>query len=315
MSVLFERIAFIGLGHIGSSLCHAIKRGKIANHIAGYARSAKTRETALRIGLVDSIHDTAAGAVANADLVFLCVPVGVCGEVVAEMASALKPGALLTDVGSVKAAIVRDVLVHLPKGVDFVPGHPVAGTEQSGPESGFAELFHNRWCILTPLPDSNPDAVSRLEKFWQACGANVELMTPEHHDLVLAITSHLPHLIAYNTVATAADLEEVTNSEVIKYSAGGFRDLPASLHLTLQCGAMYFSTTAKRFWKCSEDSRKICRRCSGLSVGAMVKRSSICSHGRGKFGAASSAPDRKRLHPILAVTRRPANRSVRYRSA
>jgi cyclohexadieny/prephenate dehydrogenase len=224
MSVLFERIAFIGLGHIGSSLCHAIRRGKIANYIAGYARSAKTRETALRIGLVDSIHETAAGAVANADLVFLCVPVGVCGEVVAEMASALKPGALLTDVGSVKAAIVRDVLAHLPKGIDFVPGHPIAGTEQSGPESGFAELFHNRWCILTPLPDSNPEAVDRLERFWKACGSNVELMTPEHHDLVLAITSHLPHLIAYNTVATAADLEEVTNSEVIKYSAGGFRD-------------------------------------------------------------------------------------------
>ncbi|MBI3672116.1 MAG: prephenate/arogenate dehydrogenase family protein, partial [Rhizobiales bacterium] len=162
--------------------------------------------------------------VGDADLVILCSPVGTYGEVAREIGPALKPGAILTDVGSVKAAVVRDVGPHVPKGVHFIPGHPVAGTEQSGPESGFAELFGNRWCILTPLPDADPAAVSRLEGFWRACGSNVETMTPEHHDLVLAITSHLPHLIAYNIVATAADLEEVTGSEVIKYSAGGFRD-------------------------------------------------------------------------------------------
>jgi cyclohexadieny/prephenate dehydrogenase len=152
------------------------------------------------------------------------VPVGACAAIAQEIGAALKPGSIVTDVGSVKAAVVRDMAPHLPAGVHFVPGHPIAGTEQSGPASGFADLFLKRWCILTPLRDSDSSAVTRLEKFWHSCGSEVELMTPEHHDLVLAITSHLPHLIAYNTVATAADLEEVTDSEVIKYSAGGFRD-------------------------------------------------------------------------------------------
>ncbi len=224
MSVLFERVALIGIGLIGSSLAHVIRRETLANHIAGFAKSEETRKTAVELGLVDSIHRTAAAAVENADLVILCVPVGACGAIAQEISSALKPGCTVTDVGSVKAAVVRDVAPHIPAGVHFIPGHPIAGTEQSGPASGFAELFVNRWCILTPLPGSDASAVARLENFWHRCGSNVELMTPEHHDLVLAITSHLPHLIAYNTVATAADLEEVTNSEVIKYSAGGFRD-------------------------------------------------------------------------------------------
>jgi cyclohexadieny/prephenate dehydrogenase len=221
---MFERVALIGLGLIGSSLSHAMRRERLAGHIAGHARSRSTREKAVEIGLVDSIHDTAAEAVAGADLVFLCVPVGACGSVTAEVANSLKPGAIVTDVGSVKTAVVRDVAPHIPPDVHFVPGHPVAGTEQSGPESGFAELFIDRWCILTPDQTSEPHAVKRLAEFWRACGSNVETMTPEHHDLVLAITSHLPHLIAYNIVATAADVEEVTNSEVIKFSAGGFRD-------------------------------------------------------------------------------------------
>ena len=224
MSVQFERVALIGIGLIGSSLAHVIRREKIASHIAGYAKSVETRRTAKQLGLVDSMHETAALAVANADLVILCVPVGACGEIAKEIGVVLKPGAILTDVGSVKAAVVRDVSPHLPVGVHFVPGHPIAGTEQSGPASGFADLFVKRWCILTPLPASDSSAIARLEKFWHSCGSEVEMMTPEHHDLVLAITSHLPHLIAYNTVATAADLEEVTDSEVIKYSAGGFRD-------------------------------------------------------------------------------------------
>ncbi len=224
MSVQFERVAIIGIGLIGSSLAHVIRREKIANHIAGYAKSAETRKAAVQLGLVDSMHETAAAAVRDADLVILCVPVGACGEIAKEIGTALKPGSIVTDVGSVKAAVVRDVGPHVPQGVQFIPGHPIAGTEQSGPASGFADLFVKRWCILTPLPDSNTSAVTRLENFWHACGSEVELMTPEHHDLVLAITSHLPHLIAYNTVATAADLEEVTDSEVIKYSAGGFRD-------------------------------------------------------------------------------------------
>jgi len=224
MSAMFERVALIGIGLIGSSLSHIMRREKLAGHISGFARSAETRAKVKELGLADSIHETAAAAVRDADLVFLCSPIGTYGEIAREIAAALKPGAILSDVGSVKGAVVRDVAPHVPETVHFIPGHPIAGTELSGPESGFAELFTNRWCVLTPLPDSHPAAVTRLEKFWRACGSNVEIMTPEHHDLVLAITSHLPHLIAYNIVATAADLEEVTDSEVIKFSAGGFRD-------------------------------------------------------------------------------------------
>ena len=224
MSPLFQRVALIGIGLIGSSLAHAMRKKNLAGEITGYARSEPTRAKALELGLVDQIFQTAADAASGADLVILCSPVGTYGALAEEIAPVLKPGAILTDVGSVKGAVVRDVLPHVPKDVHFIPGHPIAGTEQSGPESGFAELFINRWCILTPLPDADAEAVERLATFWRACGSNVETMTPEHHDLVLAITSHLPHLIAYNIVSTAADLEEVTSSEVIKYSAGGFRD-------------------------------------------------------------------------------------------
>ena len=221
---MFGRVALIGLGLIGSSLSHVIRQEKLATHIAGHARSAKTRETAKRIGLVDSIHDEAEGAVENADLVVLCVPLCAYGAMAQAIKNRLKRGAILTDVGSVKGSVLRDVAPHVPDGVHFVPGHPIAGTEQSGPESGFAELFSGRWCILTPGPSSDAAAVERLTQFWKACGSQVEIMDADHHDLVLAITSHLPHLIAYNIVGTAADLEEVTKSEVIKYSAGGFRD-------------------------------------------------------------------------------------------
>lgn len=219
-----ERVAIIGLGLIGSSLAHAIKRGKLSGHVAGHAKSAATRQAALRIGFADSVHATAAECVQDADLVILCVPVGACGTIAAEIAIHLKPGAIVTDVGSVKGTVLRDVGAHLPACVHFVPGHPIAGTEQSGPESGFAELFDDRWCILTPPAEADAEAVSRLKAFWEAVGSKVEIMNADHHDLVLAITSHLPHLIAFNIVGTAAHLEEVTNSEVIKYSAGGFRD-------------------------------------------------------------------------------------------
>ncbi|PZF77393.1 prephenate/arogenate dehydrogenase family protein [Aestuariivirga litoralis] len=224
MTRLFDRVALIGIGLIGSSLAHAMRKQKLAGEITGYARSEATRTKALELGLVDRIYPTAVEAVKNADLVILCSPVGTYGALAQEIGPVLKPGAILTDVGSVKGAVVKDVLPWIPAGVNFIPGHPIAGTEQSGPESGFAELFINRWCILTPLPEADAGAVDRLAAFWRACGSNVEIMTPEHHDLVLAITSHLPHLIAYNIVSTAADLEEVTSSEVIKYSAGGFRD-------------------------------------------------------------------------------------------
>ena len=224
MSKLFERVALLGLGLIGSSLSHVIRQKGLAANITGYARSEATRRRALEIGLVDRVFTSAAEAVAEADLVILCSPVGTYGALAQDIGPALMEGAIVTDVGSVKAAVVRDAGPHLPASVHFIPGHPIAGTEQSGPDSGFAELFANRWCILTPLPGSNPEALAKLIAFWKACGSNVEIMTPEHHDLVLAITSHLPHLIAYNIVSTAADLEEVTDSEVIKFSAGGFRD-------------------------------------------------------------------------------------------
>ncbi len=224
MSVQFRRVALIGIGLIGSSLAHAMRRKELAGEITGFARSEATRAKARDMGLVDAVFHSPGGAVEDADLVILCSPVGTYAALAAEIAPALKPGAILTDVGSVKGAVVRDVEGHVPPGVHFIPGHPIAGTEQSGPESGFAELFINRWCILTPLPGADTQAVEKLSEFWRGCGSNVELMTPEHHDLVLAITSHLPHLIAYNIVSTAADLEEVTSSEVIKYSAGGFRD-------------------------------------------------------------------------------------------
>jgi cyclohexadieny/prephenate dehydrogenase len=221
----FERIAILGIGLIGSSICHAVKKFGGAKDIVGHARSAETRKIALELGLVSKVFENPADAVKGADLVILCAPVGVCGAIAAAIGPAIEPGAILTDVGSVKGAIVRDCAPHIPKHAHFIPGHPIAGTEQSGPRSGFAKLFLNRWCILTPLPGTDDAMVAKLEDFWQRLGSKVDRMSAEHHDLVLAMTSHLPHLIAYNSVATAADLEEVTQSEVIKFSAGGFRDL------------------------------------------------------------------------------------------
>ncbi|HEU4377012.1 MAG TPA: prephenate/arogenate dehydrogenase family protein [Hyphomicrobiaceae bacterium] len=221
---MFERVALIGIGLIGSSLSHAMRRGGVARSIVGHAQSDKTRDTALRLGLVSSVYASAEEAVRGADLVVLCAPVGVCGAIAKEVGSSLAPGAIVTDVGSVKGAIVRDVGPYLPKGVHFIPGHPIAGTEHSGPEAGFAELFDGRWCVLTPPPDADPAAVAKLQAFWQALGSHVEVMSADHHDMVLAITSHVPHLIAYNIVNTARHLERVTDTEVIKFSAGGFRD-------------------------------------------------------------------------------------------
>ena len=224
MAQLFERVALIGIGLIGSSISLAMQRDELAGAIVGSARTEATRETALRLGLVSEAFADSKEAVKNADLVILCVPVGLCGAIVAEVAPYLSPGAIVTDVGSVKAAIVADVRPHIPEGVDFVAGHPIAGAETSGPEAGFAELFDRRWCILTPDADSRPAATEKLKALWEALGSQVEIMDPQHHDLVLAITSHLPHLIAFNMVNTAQDLANVTDSEVIKFSAGGFRD-------------------------------------------------------------------------------------------
>lgn len=224
MAPVFERVALIGLGLIGSSIAWAARRGGVAGEIVGFARSEATRTTARRLGFCDIVEDTAAAAVDGADLVIVCVPVGACGAVAAEISARLKPGAVVSDVGSVKAAVIAAMAPHLPGNVHFVPAHPLAGTEHSGPESGFAELFDDRWLILTPLPDGDPAATARLRAFWEGMGALVDEMTPEHHDLVLAVTSHVPHAIAYTMVGVADDLRRVTDSEVIRYSAAGFRD-------------------------------------------------------------------------------------------
>ena len=221
---LFKRIALIGIGLIGSSISHAVRRGGLATEIVGHARSEATRATALRLGLISEAFASAAEAVRGADLVIMCTPVGAYGAIAEEIGPHLEPGAILTDVGSVKGAVVRDCQRFVPAGVHFIPGHPIAGTEHSGPESGFAELFDGRWCILTPLAGADQGMVDKLRSLWTSMGSMVDIMDCEHHDLVLAITSHVPHLIAYNIVNTAAHLGRVTDTEVIKYSAGGFRD-------------------------------------------------------------------------------------------
>jgi cyclohexadieny/prephenate dehydrogenase len=224
MHPMFDRIALIGIGLIGSSISHAARRKGLARTIVGHAKSAATRETALRLGLVSEAYATAAEAARGADLVIMCTPVGVCGALAAGMQHHFAPGAILTDVGSVKGAILRDCQPYVPKGVHFIPAHPIAGTEHSGPEAGFATLFDNRWCVLTPAKNSDVAAVEKLRAFWEGLGSNVEVMDAEHHDLVLGITSHVPHVLAYTLVNTARHLEKVTDSEVIKFSAGGFRD-------------------------------------------------------------------------------------------
>ncbi|WP_428031948.1 prephenate/arogenate dehydrogenase family protein [Ancylobacter sp.] len=221
---LVGRLTVIGIGLIGSSILRAAKARGLAGTLVAYDGEAAVRERAGALGLADRVAETPAQAVDGADIIILCVPVGAMGAVAEAIAPHVKAGAIVSDVGSVKGAVVTALRAHLPGNVHIVPGHPVAGTEYSGPDAGFATLFKNRWSILTPPEGTDEDAVARLVALWTAMGANVETMTPEHHDLVLAITSHVPHLIAYNIVGTAADLEEVTQSEVIKYSAGGFRD-------------------------------------------------------------------------------------------
>jgi cyclohexadieny/prephenate dehydrogenase len=225
---LFDRLALIGTGLIGSSIARAARAQGVVREIVATARSEATRQRVVELGFADKVVATNADAAKDADLVIVCIPVGASGAVAAEIGPHLKPGAVVSDVGSVKGSVVRDMSPHLPlagaRRVHFVPAHPVAGTEFSGPDSGFAELFVNRWCILTPPEGTDPAATERLAAFWRAFGAKVETMTADHHDLVLAVTSHLPHLIAYTIVGTAFELREVTQSEVLKFSAGGFRD-------------------------------------------------------------------------------------------
>jgi cyclohexadieny/prephenate dehydrogenase len=219
----YNRVALIGLGLIASSMFWAMKRAKMGSYVTGYARSTETREIAHKIGLCDSVCDDLKSVVLDADLVVLCVPIGAMGKIMAEIAPYLKPGCTVTDVGSVKRSVIDLVAPNIPKNVHFVPAHPLAGTEHSGPESGFAALFDNRWCLITPN-GADPKPVDGLTIYWKALGANVDQLDPDHHDLVLAVTSHAPHLIAYTMVGVAEDMKRVTNSEVINYSATGFRD-------------------------------------------------------------------------------------------
>ena len=221
---LFERVALIGIGLIGSSLARALRRDSPGTSIVACARRSETLATVRRLELADETTDDPTAAAAGADLVVIATPLSAYAEIGRRIAPVLQPGAILTDVGSVKQAVIRDLQPHLPPGVHFVPAHPVAGTEHSGPESGFAELFHGRWCILIALPETAPEAVARVGRMWERLGMRVVTMTADHHDKVLAVTSHLPHLIAYTIVGTATDLEDSLKSEVIEFSASGFRD-------------------------------------------------------------------------------------------
>jgi cyclohexadieny/prephenate dehydrogenase len=222
--MIYERVALIGLGLIAGSMGHAMKKARLAGEIVGHARSEATRATALELGFIDRACATAAEAVHGADLVVLATPVGVMDAIAAEIAPHLAPGATVTDVGSVKRAVVEAVAPHIPEGVHFIPGHPLAGTEHSGPRAGFASLFINRWWLLTPLPGTDAQAVARLRALCAGMGANVDEMDVARHDLVLAVVSHIPHLIAYTMVGVADHLRRVSQEEVVKYSASGFRD-------------------------------------------------------------------------------------------
>jgi cyclohexadieny/prephenate dehydrogenase len=303
---LFNKIALIGFGLIGGSIARAARAQGLAGEIVTTARSAKTRARVMELGIVDSVLETNAQAVENADLVILCIPVGACGPVAQEIAGHLKPGAIVSDVGSVKGAVVRDMAPYLPQSVHFVPAHPVAGTEHSGPDSGFAELFINRWCILTPPEGTDTAAVEKLRAFWAGIGAKVEIMTPDHHDMVLAITSHLPHLIAYTIVGTADELEGVTQSEVLKFSAGGFRDFTriAASDPTMWRDVFLTNKDAvlEMLGTFTEDLSKLTRairRGDGEALFEHFTRTRAIRRGIVEIGQDSAAPDFGRPHAHL----------------
>ena len=304
---IFNKIALIGFGLIGGSIARAARAQGLAGEIVTTARSPKTRARVAELGIVDRVLETNIEAVADADLVILCIPVGACGPVAQEIARHLKPGAIISDVGSVKGAVVRDMAPFLPPGVHFVPAHPVAGTEHSGPDSGFAELFINRWCILTPPEGTDPDAVERLRSFWAGLGARVEIMTPDHHDMVLAITSHLPHLIAYTIVGTADELEGVTQSEVLKFSAGGFRDFTriAASDPIMWRDVFLANKEAvlEMLGTFNEDLAKLTRairRGDGEALFEHFTRTRAIRRGIVEIGQDSAAPDFGRPHANLA---------------
>jgi cyclohexadieny/prephenate dehydrogenase len=308
----FERLALIGVGLIGSSIARAARAQNAVRSIVATARSAATRRRVIELGIADQVVDTNAAAAAGADLVIVSIPVGQCGAVAREIAGHLKPEAVVSDVGSVKADVIRDMAPHLPENVHFVPAHPVAGTEHSGPDAGFAELFNGRWCILTPPPATDKAAVDRLSSFWQTLGAKVAVMSAEHHDLVLAITSHVPHLIAYTIVGTADDLSAVTRSEVLQYSAGGFRDftrIAASdptmwrdIFLANKAAVMEmlgrFNTDLSRLTRAIEDG-------DGDALFDLFTRTRAIRRGIVDIGQDSATPDFGRPHSELPPVPRP----------
>ena len=303
---LFNRLALIGIGLIGSSIARAVRAQGAARTIVATARSPKTRRRVAELGIADQVVETNAAAVAGADLVIVCVPVGACGPVAKEIGPHLSAGAIVSDVGSVKGSVVRDMAPHLPKTVHFIPAHPVAGTEYSGPDAGFAELFVNRWCILTPPDGTNQDAVEKLAAFWRLLGANVEIMAPDHHDLVLAITSHLPHLIAYTIVGTAVELQAVTRSEVLKFSAGGFRDFTriAASDPTMWRDVFLANKDAvlEMLGRFNEDVSaltKAIRKGDGEALFEHFERTRAIRKGIVEIGQDSPSPDFGRPHPDL----------------
>ena len=316
-SFVFNRVALIGMGLIGSSIARAARAQGAARSIVATARSQATRRRVAELGLADQVVETNAAAVEGADLVILCIPVGAAGAVAAQVSAHLAANATVSDVGSVKGAVMRDVLPHIPAGVHFVPAHPVAGTENSGPDAGFAELFVNRWCILTPAADTDPAAVQRLEKFWRLLGANVEIMSAEHHDLVLGITSHLPHLIAYTIVGTADELSQVTRSEVLQFSAGGFRDFTriAASDPTMWRDVFLANKDAVlemlgRFQEDLSALTRAIRRGDGDTLFDHFRRTRAIRRGIVEIGQDSPAPDFGRPHQDLPHERLPRPYSV-----
>ena len=305
---IFRRLALIGVGLIGSSIARAARRANAVGSIVATARSARTRARVAELGIADEVTATSAAAVAGADLVIACIPVGQSGAVAQEIGPHLAAGAIVSDVGSVKGSVVRDMSPHLPSNVHFVPAHPVAGTEHSGPDSGFAELFVNRWCILTPPDGADATAIERLAAFWGALGANVETMSPDHHDLVLAITSHVPHLIAYTIVGTADDLQTVTRSEVMKFSAGGFRDFTriAASDPTMWRDVFLANRDAvlEMLGRFNEDVAALARAirwADGDQLFNLFTRTRAIRRGIVEIGQDSAAPDFGRPHPHLSL--------------
>src|SRR3954453_23250405 len=303
---VFKRLALIGTGLIGSSIARAARAQGAARSIVATSRSAVTRRRVAELGLADQVVETNAAAVEGADLVIICIPVGASGAVAREIAPHLQKGAIVSDVGSVKGAVLRDMVPHIPAGVHLVPAHPVAGTEYSGPDAGFAELFVNRWCILTPPPGTDAKALEKLTAFWRALGANVESMPADHHDLVLGITSHLPHLIAYTIVGTANELSQVTETEVLQYSAGGFRDFTriASSDPTMWRDIFLANKDAvlEMLGRFNEDIAALTRairRGDGEALFNHFTRTRAIRKGIGAVGQDSPVPDFGRTHPDL----------------